>query len=90
MVKKIKFNKTEIEKLPTDKPILYKITTEGKKLNYAGIAKRGRAQERLKDHLGNIPGATVTIEQFSNIKDARSKEKNMILRNKPKYNKQGK
>lgn len=90
MVKKIKFNKTEIEKLPTDKPILYKINTEGNQLNYTGIAKKGRAQERLKEHLGKIPGATVSIEQFSSIKDARSKEKNVIHRNNPKYNKQDK
>ena len=27
--KKVKYNKTEIEQLPNDKPVLYKIETEG-------------------------------------------------------------
>jgi hypothetical protein len=53
-------------------------------------AKRGRVQDRIKEHLGEIPGATVNIEQFGSISDARSKEKNVIKRNQPKYNKEEK
>jgi hypothetical protein len=88
--KKVKFNKSGIDKLPIDKPLLYRIETEGGTLNYAGISQRGQAQERIADHLGEIPGATVKIEQFSSIADARKKEANVIKRNQPKYNKQGK
>lgn len=90
MAKKRKFNKTGIESLPDDKPVLYRIKTESGNLNYTGIEQRGRVQERLQEHLGNIPGATVEIEQFSSIDDAREKEKNVIRRNQPKYNKQDK
>ncbi len=88
--KTAKYNKTEIAKLPIDKPALYRIETPGGKLNYAGIAQRGRLQERLQEHLGDIPGATVRIEQFNSIKDAREKEDRVIKRNQPKYNDQGK
>lgn len=86
--KKVKYNKTEIEQLPNDKPVLYKIETEGGNPNYVGIAKRGRVRERIAEHLGEIPGAIVTVERFSNIQDARKKEANVIRRNQPKYNKQ--
>ena len=90
MAKKAKYNKTEIEQLSNDKPVLYRIETESGNLNYAGIAKKGRVQERIKEHLGEIPGASVSVEQFSSIADARKKEKNVINRNKPKYNVQDK
>lgn len=89
MAKEIKYNKTAIDKLPDNKPVLYRIETESGNLNYVGIAKKGRVQERIKEHLGEIPGSKVKIEQFSAVKDARKKEKNVIKRNKPKYNKQG-
>lgn len=88
--KRVKYNPKGIEKLPDDKPVLYKIETEGGKLNYAGIAKRGRVQERITEHLSEIPGATVQIEQFSSSTDAKKKESNIIKRNQPKYNQQGK
>jgi len=47
-------------------------------------------QDRLSEHLGEIPGAIVKIEQFDSIKDAREKEARVIKRNQPKYNEQGK
>lgn len=88
--KKVNFNKTGISQLPKDKPVLYRIQTEADNLNYAGIAQRGQVQNRISEHLGNIPGATVRIEQFNSIADARKKEANVIKRAQPKYNKQGK
>jgi len=88
--KKVKFNKSGINKLPIDKPVLYQIETGGGNLNYAGIAHRGQAQERILDHLGKIPGATVKIEQFNGIAEAKKKEVDVIKRKQPKYNKQGK
>jgi len=86
--KKVKYNKTGIEKLPNDKPVLYRIETDTGKQNYVGIAKRGRIKERIGEHLGNLPGSSVRIEQFQNISDARKKELNVIKKSKPKYNKQ--
>ncbi len=84
------FNKTGIKKLPNNKPVLYKIKTETGNTNYAGIAKRGRVQERIEEHLGKIPGTSIQIEQFSSIKDAGEKEGNVIKKSQPKYNKKGK
>lgn len=90
MAKKTPFNKSGIQNIPNDKPVLYRIQTGSGNDNYVGIAQRGRAQERLEEHLGSIPGANVVIEQFSSVADARTKEKNVIKRNQPKYNKQDK
>ena len=88
--RKVPFNEKGIGKLPEDKPVLYRIQTKGGKLNYAGIAKRGRIQERLQEHLGEIPGASVRIDQFPTVQDAKTTEKRVIKRNDPKYNQRGK
>jgi len=88
--KKVKYNKQGINQLPNDKPVLYRIETEAGNPNYIGVAQRGRVRERLSEHLGKIPGATVRIEQFNDIKDAMKKEINVIRRAKAKYNKQEK
>jgi hypothetical protein len=92
--KTVDFNKTGISKLPDDKPVLYRIQTEGGKTNYAGIAQRGRVQERIAEHLpaskDPVPGEKVQIEQMKSIDDARGKETRVIARSKPKYNDQGK
>jgi len=88
--KTVNFNNGGIDKLPEDKPVLYKIKTERGNLNYAGTAQRGQAQNRLTDHLGKIPGSKVQIEQFNSINDARKKETNVIKHTQPKYNKKGK
>jgi len=88
--KEVMYNKGGIGKLPNDKPVLYRIETESGNLNYVGVAKRGRVQARISEHLGKIPGSTVRIEQFRSIGDAQEKEANVIKRNQPKYNEQGK
>lgn len=90
--KTVKFNQPGVAKLPNDKPVVYKIQTDSGKTNYVGIAKRGRVQERILEHLdaGEIPGATVQIEQMSSIQEAQKKEESIIARTKPKYNEQGK
>lgn len=88
------FNKSGISKLPNDKPVVYKILTESSKNNYTGIAKRGRVQERLREHLSDgkdpIPGRKVQIEQMSSIADAQAKESRVIVRSKPPHNIKGK
>lgn len=92
--KKVPFNKKGIEKLPDDKPVLYRIETEGGKTNYAGVAKKGRVQDRLAEHLPGgkdpIPGAKVQIEQMPSIAEAKAKEARVIARSKPKHNENGK
>jgi hypothetical protein len=88
--KKVDYNKSGIDKLPDDKSVLYRIKTKGGNDNYVGVARRGHVQERVTEHLGEIPGDKVLIEQFSTIAEARAKEANVIKRSEPKYNKQGK
>ena len=67
-------NKTNIGKLPNDNPVMYKIKTEGGTVNYVGLAKKRRVQERIDEHLpgGNypLPGAKVQIEQVGSIAEA--------------------
>ena len=90
--KTVNFNKTGAATLPTDKPVVYQIKTAGGKTNYVGVAKRGRAEERIQEHLdaGKIPGAKVQIQQVSSIAEARQKEQSIISKSQPKYNEQGK
>ena len=92
--KTVGFNKTGINKLPDNKPVVYKILTEGGKNNYTGVAQRGRVQERLQEHLpdgkDSIPGVKVQIEQVSSVEEAKKKEALIISRSKPKHNEQGK
>lgn len=92
--KTVDFNKSGIGKLPNDKPVLYKIQSDGGKTNYAGIAKRGRVQERVAEHLPGakdyVPGAKVQVEQLKTIDQAKGIESRVIARTKPKYNDQGK
>jgi excinuclease UvrABC nuclease subunit len=89
--KTVPFNKTGISQLPNNKPVVYKIQTENGKTDYVGVAKRGRVQNRILEHLeaGKIPGTKIQIEQMPSIRDALKKEQNIISRTKPKYNDQG-
>ena len=92
--KTVPFNQRGIEKLPDDKPVVYKILTDGGKNNYTGVAQRGRVQDRLQEHLPRgkdyVPGAKVQIDQMSRIKDAEAKEGRIIARTKPPHNEKGK
>ena len=90
MKKTTNYKPEDIDKLPNNKPVVYKIQSAGGTNNYTGVAKRGRVNDRIKEHLGEIPGANVQIEQMSSINEALKKEANIISRSKPKYNKRGK
>jgi hypothetical protein len=90
----LQLNEKGIEKVPHDKPVVYRILTAGGRVDYVGVAKRGRVQERLQEHLPGgqdpIPGAKVQIEQMKTIAEAEAKEARIISRNQPPHNEQGK
>ena len=90
--KTVKFTPTGIDKLPDEKPVVYRIQTDGGKTNYVGVAQRGRVQDRLREHLsaGEIPGAKIQVEQMPTIQEARDTEARIIDRTQPKYNEKGK
>ncbi len=87
--KTTKYTRSGIQSLSDDKPALYRIETAGGRTNYIGIAKRGRVRERITEHLGEIRGVKVSIEQFLSIDEARRKESRVTSRKNPKYNKRG-
>ena len=89
--KTVDYNRSGVSQLPQDKPVVYRIKDGAGNTNYVGTAKRGRAQERIQEHLrtGNIPGDKVQIEQKASIQEARKTEARVIARSKPKHNKQG-
>lgn len=88
------FDKKGIEGLAKNKPVVYDIkNSEGKTL-YTGIAKRGRVEERLKEHLPGGPdpvrgGAKVVIQQKSSIAHAEKAEAKAIKQNQPPQNIRG-
>jgi hypothetical protein len=88
--KTVNYNEQGVGQLPNDKPVLYRIKNESGKMNYVGVAQKGRVRERISEHLGQVPGAKVQIERFSSIDEAKKKEVNVIRRTQAKYNKQGK
>ena len=85
--KTVKLNEEGISQLPNDKPAVYKILTSNDNNNYTGVAQRGRVRERVMEHLGEIPGARVRVEQMKSIEEAQEKEARIIKRSQPKYNK---
>jgi excinuclease UvrABC nuclease subunit len=93
--KTVRMTNQGIDKLPQDKPVVYKILDNKGDNIYTGVAKRGNVQDRLTDHLPGhrdaIPGgAKVQIDQVGGIREAEKKEQNIIAHSKPKYNQQGK
>lgn len=93
--KSSKFDSSEIEALAKKKPVVYKIENSKGENIYTGVAKRGRVEERLKEHLpeGKDPvkgGVKVRIQQKPSINDAIKSEVRIIKQQKPAQNKQGK
>jgi predicted GIY-YIG superfamily endonuclease len=89
------FNKKGIEGLVKDKPVVYQIENSKGNNIYTGVAKRGRVEERLKEHLpgGKDPirgGAKVKIQQKPSIDEALKSEARIIKRQQPPQNKKGK
>lgn len=89
------FDKQGIEGLAKDKPVVYTIENAKGKNLYTGIAKRGRVEDRLKEHLpGAVDavrgGAKVKIQQKSSIAAAEKSEARIIKSQQPPQNKKGK
>ena len=80
------FDKAGIETLADDKPIVYRIKKNSGKDIYVGAARRGRAHETIMEHLGKIPGTTVTILVFNSMEEAKIAEQRIINRDQPKFN----
>ena len=90
-----KFTKTNINKMPENKAIIYKIKNPAGKNLYTGIAGRGRGQDRLEEHKDlkreKIPGGTRFQFAQAKTKDRAEKiEKQIIKKEQPKYNEQNK
>jgi len=89
------FNKKGIEDLAQNKPVVHKIlNSEGTNI-YTGVAKRGRVEDRLKEHLPNGPapirgGKKVVIIQKNSIDEAIKSEQQIIERSQPRQNIKGK
>jgi len=87
-----KFTKKNIENIPKNKPVIYKIKNSKGTNIYTGNAKYGRVIDRLKEHLSEGPdpikGAKYfQIKQTNSIKNAQEEEQRIIKREKPKFNK---
>jgi TIR domain len=89
--KTVTLSREGISQLAEDKPIVYKILTDGGKNNYTGVAKRGQIQVTLQEHLQNgknyIPGTKIQIERMSSRQEAQQKANRIIKRSKPKHQK---
>ena len=92
--KTVKFKPQDIEQLPKDKPVVYKILSKSGTNNYTGSSQKGQVRNRLIDHLpggkDHVPGSKVQVEQMNSIAEAREKETRIIARSKPRFNKKGK
>lgn len=86
-----KFTKTNIENVPKDKAIIYKLRNASSKNLYTGIAGRGRVQDRLLEHKElkreKIPGATqFQFAQRKTKEIAEKIEQQIIRKEKPRFN----
>lgn len=91
----VRMNTSGINRLPNDKPVVYKILDRKGENIYTGVAGKGNVRDRLEDHLPGhkdaVPGASkVQIDRQSSIREAEQKEARIISRSRPKYNQQGK
>ncbi len=93
--KSVDFDEKSIEGLAKNKPVVYNIEDKNGKTLYTGVAKRGRVEDRIKEHLpgGSDPirgGSKVKIQQKASIIDAEKAEARAIKKNQPPQNKRGK
>ena len=80
------YDKQGILTLADDKPVVYRIQDARGKDNYVGSVRVGRLVDRISEHLGEIPGAMVRIQQHESIQSAKVAEQRIINRVKPRFN----
>lgn len=89
------FTKANIQNVPDNKAVVYKIKNNTGQNLYTGIAGRGRVQDRLFEHKELkreiIPGGTkFQFTQVENKDRARKIETQIIKKEQPKFNEQDK
>jgi len=82
-----RFTEKAIGNADNDRPVVYTLKRGGDPI-YVGIAKRGRVQERLLEHVGEIPATEFSTRSYDSIAEARKAEEAKIKREKPEYNDQ--
>ncbi len=86
------FSNKNVNDVP-DQSGVYNLINQQGDIVYTGSGGAGRLRERLKEHLNqeDIPGATqFQVRPIRSSAEAKKVEQELIKRNKPKYNKQGK
>lgn len=89
------FDEKGIDGLAKGKPVVYIIEDNKGNNIYTGVAKRGRVEERIKEHLPRAAdavhgGSKVKIQQKTSIAEAEKTEARIIKRQQPPQNKKGK
>ena len=86
------FSEKNVNDVP-DQSGVYNLVNRQGDIVYIGSAGARRLRERLKEHLDqeDIPGAaSFQVRLTKSTAEARKVEQELIKRNKPKYNEQGK
>jgi len=90
-----KINKTNIKKVPKDKPVVYGIFTNSGKIQKVGRAKKSRAPKRILESAKEIKAARRGAEKFAiiptnTVEEAKELETKLIRKRKPPFNKEEK
>ena len=92
----VPLTKAGVKKILNTKAGVYEIKNKEGKSEYVGMAKAGRLQDRVKEHLPSSPkdpikaGKTVKTKQEPNKAAALKTEKKMIKTKQPRQNIKGK
>ena len=77
-----------LEKVPGNKPGVYRIKNAGGNVLYVGKAKGGRLPDRIKEHKGEVKGGTQFQYKTTKTSEAAERlERAEIRRQKPPVNK---
>ena len=80
--------KTNVEKVPGNKPGVYRIKNAEGNILYVGKAKGGRLDDRIAEHKGEFEGGTRFQYKTTSSKEAAGRlERREIRENKPSQNK---
>lgn len=83
--------KGNIEKVPGDKPGVYRIKNSQNKILYIGMAKGGRLDERIAEHDGEFRGGTRFQYKTAASKEGAERMERKEIKNwKPVFNKKDK